>query len=105
MRTAIQNIKTINEEIITCDFCNVIINCSYSRHKCCMCKKDICHKCVIYTDNDYLISGNFSGDCPDSYCKICWSAGEEERNKILKLREQKELEEDILWQQWKGKCK
>ncbi|MDO8622613.1 MAG: hypothetical protein Q7R52_00030 [archaeon] len=98
MRTIIET--RTQEELILCDICK-----KPTRHKCYMCKKDICYDCAICTDNDYLISGSFSGDYPDYYCKPCWSVGEEERNKILALKEQKEKEEEVLWQQWKGKCK
>ncbi len=98
----IEKITTHSSFDIFCDRCKKQI---YVYRICQICKKDICKACGIYTDDTYLISDYFSGDQPDCYCKNCWSAGEKEITKILKLREQKENEETVLFQQWKDKCK
>ena len=72
--------------------------------KCHICKIDVCYKCSVLTDMDYLTPGSFIGDHPYHFCKNCWEKGEEVRKAIFACRIVAEKEEDHLWDRWREGC-
>lgn len=86
--TKTQEIKT---KTYYCDFCGVHI--TSIKHKCVMCGKDLCQKCVGYMDDTI-------GDYADYYCKSCWAKGEYYRAEIKKHEDSI----DKLNEEWENKC-
>ena len=97
-------VKKVTHIRVICDFCNLAKS-SCSIKGCTICGRDVCFNCGIKTEYDYLMENNYLSDYPDYYCKDCWGAGKEEREEILRLREELDVKEDMLFSSWKDKCK
>jgi len=86
------------QTVVICDFCKEDIG--FRAEKCEICGRDVCSRCAILTDSDYLGSGHYLGDYPNFYCKECWDRGEQIRENILTLRKALYDVEAELFYEW-----
>ena len=87
-------------KIKLCDRCAREQSSDVQIRKCELCDKDVCSKCSVATDFEYLSSGLWLGDYPDFFCKVCWDKGEQYRSSIRRYREG--VEESIS--EWRSVC-
>jgi len=100
-------VQEVTNTIVTCDFCKTTNTrgVSWPIRQCKICERDVCTKCAILTDCEYLKDNQYSSDYPDFYCKECWEKGEKEREAILDLRKALDEQESHFLTAWRVKCR
>ena len=106
MKNIIVENKKIKKEVITCDRCGKEqTGYTYSWvKKCKICEGDVCFNCSVHLDYDSILNRDipsFNSDHPDYICRECWNKGKEIREKIDRVRDKADEDEQSLWEEWR----
>lgn len=91
-----EQIQNVTVTLTLCDVCAKVIQ--RNHYACCMCRKDLCEKCVQWKFSD---SDDYY---PIGYCKVCLEIGQYYLLELEKLKLEYETKEQQYYDEWRAKC-